>query len=134
MFSISHAITGAVVYMAIFGWRLDAAIFGAVFGSLPDTSDWIVWKLGLAERWGVVYNWWHRTWGGLILSALLIAPLPHILFDKFVHWPFIHKLEPYMVEKVVGKYTRYQVWWFFGEIANFFFTLSVLLFKLLLES
>ena len=131
MISPSHAIAGAAIYTAIFGLSWQSALIGSFIGASPDLIDWAGASLGLWPRWKV-YTWWHHNVWAFILSMILIAPLPHIIFDKFVHRPVLPKAgtDPFFDEIMWHwpfgiKLSRQRIFWLQGELMNLFFALWV---------
>lgn len=127
---LTHAITGAALMLALFGpvpgsaafWAL--LIYGLIAGSLPDTLDWFMAKVSFYPRYSSIYGWWHHTKLALLVSLILIAPLPHILGDKFIHNPVLPRKgeNPFMDEVLIQKplvLTRHDILWLLGELMMF---------------
>lgn len=129
---ITHGIVGASVYVNVFGWSWESFVAGFIIGTIPDTLDWVLAKFNYIERW-TLYNRFHKTWEGLIVSAILIAPLPHVLADRFVHPPVLPEkgTDAYMDQIIWCKLSRHDIIWLAGELqqlflAAFLFALSAL--------
>jgi hypothetical protein len=134
---VNHALTGAALMLALaklfFGslspvtfWVL--LVYGLIAGSLPDTLDWFLWFISgkKLQRWAITYGWFHKTKMGHLVSALLIAPLPHVLGDHFIHPPVLANkgTDPYgdeiLIEKPI-KLSRHDILWLLGELMMFLF-------------
>jgi hypothetical protein len=89
-----HAFMGAAAYATLnhqFGLGLDVAapVVGAIFGSAPDTIDWVGYRFKWWPRWWL-YGILHFWKPALIVEALLIAPGLHtIVFDPWIHPPIL---------------------------------------------
>ena len=115
-------------------------LLGFFLGTAPDTVDWLVWQLckipwimkytGVYPRWDRIYHWWHHHPVALFISALLVAPLPHVLSDKSVHPPILaHKGDDPKMDEIVWHWpfginlSRHDIMWLQGEKAQFYFTI-----------
>jgi hypothetical protein len=135
MNSISHGISGAAIYLLLFSPAiLWPTLIGFLLGSLGDTLDWICAKLGWSKRYGPIYFWFHHTWGGALFALFTIAPIPHFLFDKFLHSPVIpvapHSfMEEIIVQKPIVLSRRWIIW-LLGELALGFFNAILILIRI----
>lgn len=131
---VNHALTGAALMLALFSpipgstWFWLLLVYGLIAGSLPDTLDWLLWVLSgkKLQRWRITYGWFHQTKMGHLVSALLIAPLPHVLGDHFIHPPALfNKGDDAVMDQIIVfrpvKLSRHDVMWLLGELAMFLF-------------
>ena len=134
---ISHGISGAAIYLLLFShgaFLWFPALLGFLLGSLGDTSDWVAFKLGWSTRYGPVYYWFHRTKWGFLYALLTLAPLPHFLFDVFVHQPVIPlapdaEMDAIIVQKPIVL-SRRGIIWILGEIALTLFNILLIIWGL----
>lgn len=131
---INHGISGAALYILLFHFGFWAVVLGFILGSLGDTADWVAYKLGWSTRYGPIYNWFHFTWGGALFALLTVAPLPHFLFDKFLHQPVIPvapdpEMEAIIVQKPIILSRRWIIW-ILGEIALALFNVLLIIWGL----
>ena len=142
---VTHGVVGAGLFALIFGFSLESAVAGFILGGVPDTLDWFLWWISSRkwmgwlfskplERWGITYGWFHHSWLGLLVSTILIAPLPHILHDKFVHPPVLARkgegdeLDT-PIYKIFGtELSPHDMLWLGGELQQVY--LAALLFAL----
>ena len=134
---ITHGLAGAALMLALFNptplsgtfWAL--LIYGLIAGSAPDTLDWFMAELKLVPRYSSIYGWWHHSGLALLISVILIAPLPHVLGDKFIHVPVLPRKgeNPYMDEILIQKpfgLSRHDIIWLLGELMMFLFFIILL--------
>jgi hypothetical protein len=77
-------VTGLVTKIA-FGDPTPGVIVGGILGGLPDTLDWVLWKLGKIERWSV-YSVMHHPPLWLLILSIIFCPIGiHIYLDTFIH-------------------------------------------------
>lgn len=109
---MAHSLVGAVSLAAPYyllrnqiakkDWRLGdfnwSTGIGATLGSLPDTLDWLLALLGLAQRWEV-YMWFHAG-PGTLLTGWMPPIFMHLWLDSYIHtrpnynwWPDFWWLE-----------------------------------------
>jgi hypothetical protein len=134
---VTHGIVGASVFAVLFGFGFWPIVLGFILGSLPDTLDWCLWWLSgrpwmrwlfpkELERWGITYGWFHHTTSGLIVSALLVAPLPHVLHDHFVHPPVLARkgegdeLDNVIVRVFGLELSAHDILWLGGELQQLY--------------
>jgi hypothetical protein len=75
-------VTGLVTKIA-FGDPTPGVIAGGILGGLPDTLDWVLWKLGKIKRWSLYDDFHHRM--PLLLKILYFPVGLHVWLDTFVH-------------------------------------------------
>jgi len=131
---INHGISGAAIYALLFHHILWLVVLGFVLGSLGDTLDWIAFKLGWSTRYGPIYHWFHTSWMGSLFALLTVAPLPHFLFDKFLHEPVIPiapdtVMETIIIHKPIVLSRRWIIW-SLGEIALALFNILLIIWGL----
>jgi hypothetical protein len=116
---ILHSLSGAALMLAISGAPLPI-VYGLLMGGLPDTLDWLLFKIFKTPRWAV-YTWFHGTRMGFLVSVLLIVPALHLIFDRLSHPPLLARkgensyMDEVLIERPI-KLTRHDLFWLEGEL------------------